>query len=907
MSEHRRKPPQSRGRRASGSSGRRAAPPPVPPAGPDDATGAMPERPYGSRAEARRASQRGGSRRRAASASEGAGGRATRRRGETAPGKKRFIDYPRSGYRGLRRWVPSWRQVLGSSLAFLAMMIGLVGVAYAMTEIPGENEIAIQESNVYYWENGDRMVVSGESNVNRQNLDLADMPLAMQDSVISAENASFYSDPGIDIMGIGRAVLNMARGGETQSGSTITQQYVKNMYLTQDQTLERKARELLLSVKVGAEIDKDDILQGYLNTSDFGRGALGLQAAAQAYYGVDAIELTDSQCAFLTSLLKGPALYDPYIGGEGGAADDINEENLARAEERWSWVLDRRVEVGDLSAEDRQAIADEPFPMPTEPTPAMEQAGQIGYLTTLANRFIVSQGWATEEELAQGGFQIHTTFNKTMMDQMESSVDAVVEENIDPEERPEDRHVQFGGASVVPGDGAIRAIYGGEDFTEHFTNNADNPGVQVGSTFKPFVLAAAMDVGIRDPDGDADQGPDERTRLSPESVYHSENGQLIENYQGDPVTVEDAETGEEIEWHQNNFLEKDHGDITLREAMEVSANVPWVQVGMDVGPETVAEAAVAAGLHPESLVEANDTVPTFALGVSTPGPIRMASAYATFAASGEQADPYSVTSIEGGPDNISETFEVETVQAFESDVADNVTDVLTGVIEGDEGSGRDAQVLDRPVAGKTGTTDDNRSAWFVGYSPQLSTAIGMWRMADSEDELEGDEEMGQLSMYGTAGSDRINGSSLPLEIWIAFMREALKDEPKEEFPTPSEIGEIEWGGGAESPRAPPPAEETDEPEPPETDDPTDDPTDPTDPPTDDPTDPEDPCDPLDPFCDPGGQDGGADTGQEGGAEEGQEGGQDGGADAGQDGGAEEGQDGGESTDSGGGWPLGGGG
>ncbi|MGK5533131.1 transglycosylase domain-containing protein [Streptomyces sp. URMC 129] len=896
MSEHRRKPPQGRGRRAAAPSGRRASPPPVPPAGgsPGAAPGATPDRPYGSRAEARRAAQRGGGRRRAASGAEGVAGGGRRRRAEAAR-RTRFIDYPRSGYSGLRRFVPSWKQVLGSCVAFFALLLGLIGIAYAMTDIPTANDMAVQESNVYYWEDGSRMVVAGESNVNRQNLDLQDIPKDMQDSVTSAENATFWEDPGIDLMGIGRAVVNMARGGETQSGSTITQQFVKNMYLTQDQTLERKARELLLSVKVGAEFTKEDILAGYLNTSYFGRGAYGIQAAAQAYYGKDAKDLDASECAFLTSLLKGPDLYDPYAGGE---TEGVNQANLERAEERWAWVLDRRVEVGDgLSAQERQEIAEAGFPQPNPPTKAMEKAGQIGYLTDLVDKYLISHDILTQEQLDAGGYQIYTTFNEEMVDQMEAAVEQVREENIDPEARDEDRHVQFGGAAVVPGDGAIRAIYGGVDWTEHYVNNADNPGAQVGSTFKPFVLAAAMRDGIRDPEGPPVQDADQRTPLSPDSVYRSEDEMLIYNYNGEPVMVDDEETGEPVEWRQNNFEGHSQGDITLREAMEVSANAPFVQLGMDVGPATVAEAAMDAGLREESLGRADDSVPTFALGVSTPGPIRMASAYATFAASGEQAEPYSVTRVENSRLPFTWEHDSETTQAFDSAVADNVTDVLTEVVEGDDGSAQPAQALDRPVAGKTGTTDDNKSAWFVGYTRQLSTAIGMWRLPESQEDLVGDEQMGFMPMYGTADRERINGGSLPLDIWLAFMQEATADDPVEEFPEPGEIGETHWGGGAESP-APPPQQteepgETEEPEESQTPDdsgqPSDEPTIP-EPTTPEPTDT---CVPFDPSCSDGGTDTGTDQGTDEGADQGTDTGTDTGTDQGSDiGNGNQGTDGG---------------
>ncbi|SOD63767.1 Membrane carboxypeptidase (penicillin-binding protein) [Streptomyces zhaozhouensis] len=881
MSEHRRKPPQSRGRRAA-SSGRRAEPPPPPP--PQAPSGESEERAYGSRAEARRAAQRGG-RRRAANASAGAAGAAAaegasggRRRRAEPTGRKRLIDYPRADKRGVRRWVPSWKQVLGSTVAFFGLLVGLVGLAYAMTEIPDPNELAKQQSNVYYWADGERMVVSG-GEVNRQEIPYEEIPEAMRDSVVAAENATFWEDSGIDPMGIGRAVLNMARGGDVQSGSTITQQYVKNMYLTQDQTLERKGRELLLSIKVGAEYSKQDILAGYLNSSYYGRGAHGIQAAAQAYFGIDAADLDPSQAAFLTNVLKGPSLYDPYnLNGE------LDEGNQQRAEERWQYVLDRRLEVGNLSQAEYDEINE--FPEIQEPSPAMEKEGQIGYLTSLVDNYLISQDIVPEDKLAKGGYQIHTTFDREKMEQMEAAVTQVEEEHIDPEARDEDRHVQFGGASVVPGDGAIVAIYGGAGYPEHYVNNADSPNAQVGSTFKPFVLAAAMQEGIRDPEGGPEQGRDERIQLSPESVYLSEDGLKINKYNGDTLLVEDAETGEDGEWHQANFEGRDQGEVTLREAMEVSANSPFVQLGMDIGPATVSEIAQATGLLEDSLGPANDSVPSFALGVSTPGPIRMATAYATFAASGERADPYSVTSVDM-PDGSTWEHPNETERALEAAVADNVNDVLQSVVEADQGSGHRIveEGFDKPVAGKTGTTDDNKSAWFVGYTPHLSTAVGMWRIADDQEDLREDEEAGFMSMYDTAGMDKINGSSLPLSVWLAYMKEATAGDDPTAFPEPPEIGETIWGGGAESPppvetEEPPPPTETDEPDAPEETEETEEPPPPTD--TDEPEpDPTETCEMWDPNCE---------DSSEGGANEGTDPGTDNG---GSEGGDDEGQDGGE--------------
>jgi membrane peptidoglycan carboxypeptidase len=557
----------------------------------------------------------------------------------------------------------------------------------------------------------------------------------------------------------------------------------------------------------------------------------------------------------------------------GGEEPDPAIEADATA--RWSWVLDRMVETGTMSASDRAQYTT--FPMPNPQTPSQEKAGQIGYLTELADNYLTSNDIVSKDDLAHGGYRIYTTFHKDLVNAMQASVEQVREDNLDPENRPEDRHVQFGGASVVPGDGAIVAIYGGEDYVKHFLNNANTTDVQVGSTFKPYVLAAAMRDGIRDPEKGPDQGEEDRTPISLDSEYLNEDGLLIRNYDGN-VWEGTRDNGETFEWRQANFEGGGDGQpITLREATEISANAPFVQLGMDVGPATVAKAAEDAGLLESSLGPHDDQVPTFALGVSTPSAIRMASAYSTFAASGEQADPYSVTKVENSNGVLFEHEDsdfAETEQAFDSDVADSVTEALLQVVEGENGSGQDAQELGLPTAGKTGTTDDNRSAWYVGYTRQLSTAIGMWRKADSEEDLVDGEKMGFLPMYGTAGMPKVFGGSLPLDAWLDYMKVATEGDESEEFPDAPDIGKIVYGGGAAPPveeypeeetEAPPTGEETTEP-PEETDDPDPSPTE---------TQPTDPTSP-DPSetcwwnCDTGGTetDGGTDEGTDAGTDEG---------------------------------------
>ncbi|MEU1049871.1 transglycosylase domain-containing protein [Streptomyces sp. NPDC005897] len=690
-----------------------------------------------------------------------------------------MIDYPRHDKDGWHRWVPSWRLVSGLCIAFFGCLVGAAGLAYAMVSVPVIDESATAQNNVYYWADNTQMVATGGDR-NRQSVDLSQIPKAMRNAVISQENKTFYSDSGIDPKGIARAVFNMAKGGETQGGSTITQQYVKNAMLNdQSQTVSRKVKEIFVSIKVGTDVSKDDILEGYLNSAYYGRGAYGIQAAARAYFNVDAVDLNPGQCAFLSSVLKGATYYDPA----GSIAIDpaaTPEANKKRALSQMQDTLDKMVEYGHLSQTERAKYPE--LPTTQNPQSNANLGGQIGYLVRLAKASVVRSGAVTEQQLEKGGYSIYTTFEKKKVNELEKAVQKVYKEKIDPKKRPKtDTHVQFGGASIDTKTGAIKAIYGGEDATKHFTNNADVTGAQVGSTFKPFVLAAAMKWGVRDPDLGPVQAQDERTVVSPKSLYSGKNDLKINNYDG---SIWENEKGEQ--WRQENDGQDSLGDppdykIDLREAMRESVNSAFVQLGMDVGLDKVKESAVDAGLLEDSL--AGSGYPSFSIGVSDPSAIRMAGAYATFADSGKQREPFSVTKVTN-KDGTLYTHKVEEKQAFTAKVADNVTDVLKTVVE--KGTGTNAQLPGREVAGKTGTTDGNKSAWFVGYTPQMSTAISMYRYPD--DETIKDRTF--LEMFGTGGEKKIHGASFPSTIWQDYMSDAVKGMKVEKFPKPEPIGEV---------------------------------------------------------------------------------------------------------------------
>ncbi|KUO21553.1 penicillin-binding protein [Streptomyces dysideae] len=666
--------------------------------------------------------------------------------------------------------MPSWKLVAGLCVGFFGGMVAVAGVGFAMVGIPSEQAAARSENNVYYWEDGTQMVATGNG-ANRQNVTIDKIPKSMQWAVISAENKTFYEDSGVDPMGIARALANMARGGDTQGGSTITQQFVKNTFLSQEQTLTRKFREMFISIKVGSKMDKDDILQGYLNTSYYGRGAYGIQAAAQTYYGKDAVELTDSECAFLAALLKGPTYFDP-MGNESIDTSATETANLKRSKYRWNWILGEMHKDGHLSdAKYQEAIKKYPMPQGLKATKGM--TGQISYLVDTAKKYVLAHSDISQTQFDKGGYQIYTTFEKSKVDALAKAVKKIEKDRLKPDERELDKYVQFGAASVKPNDGAIVALYGGAGYeNDHFTNNADTQGVPVGSTWKPFVLAAAMQYGTYKSDGEG---------LSPMSKYNGDDHLKVREQDGTYYLNDDKSV-----FHQENESDYPWGYITLRKAMEQSINTPFVQLGWDVGMRKVRDVAERSGILDASFATLN---PSFALGTSTPSAIRMADAYATFAASGKRADPYSVVAVKHNGKEEPGFTRPKVTQAMPAPIANNVTDVLENVIE--NGTAQKAKALGRTAAGKTGTTDENKSAWFVGYTQQLSTSIAMFRENPKDHKL--------LSMNGTAGEDSIHGGDVPTEVWTEYMKAALKGETDPGFPEATEIGEVQDQVGAPSP------------------------------------------------------------------------------------------------------------
>lgn len=601
--------------------------------------------------------------------------------------------YPHPGRTGWRRWAPSWRQWLGAALTCTGLALGFLGVAYAATDIPGNlNSYATQQDNVYYWSDGTPMARTGW--VRRQAMPLKDIPEDVRDAVLAAENASFYSDPGISFSGLTRALWRTVGQGDTQGGSTITQQYVKNVYLNQDRSVGRKFTEAMLALKLDNGMSKDDILEGYLNTSWFGRGTYGIQRAAQAYYGKDVGELDVGEAAFLASLLKGAGLYDPAL----------SKANHARAVERWSWILDRMVESGTLSKSERAHYKQ--FPEPLKQAPGYDTGKQSDYLVELAAQYAKKAARISAKEFDLGGYQIYTTFDRKQEAALTDAV-AKARERARKDDAAKAKTLHFGAASVDT-DGRILAVHGGPDHRTQGYNESNATTVPAGSAFLPFVYAAALENGVRKTREGA------ATEVTPQTLYDGDDGIPVMTPEG-PYW---DRSGKQVTAHNDG--RRSYGRISLSRALALSVNAPFMQLGMDTGLDEVRDTAQAAGLLSSSF---GPQAPGMSLGSATPSAIRMASGYATFAAAGTHVEPYSVARITR---NGSETTLAEPAsrRAVKASVAEAVQSALTDAF-------RIAHPeVDAPaeVAGKAGTVQNDTAAWYVGTATSVSTAVVAYRI-----------------------------------------------------------------------------------------------------------------------------------------------------------------------------------
>ncbi|MFE0421051.1 transglycosylase domain-containing protein [Streptomyces sp. NPDC058953] len=657
------------------------------------------------------------------------------------PGRK-----PRRRRTGWRRAIPTWRMLLAGIVVVGALLVAAFAAGYALVHIPSANATAVAQSNVYLYEDGGRLAVDGE--VNRENVPLAQIPLTVQRAVLAAEDRDFYAERAVDPKAMVRAAWNTLAGKGKQSGSTITQQYVKNYYLGQEQTLSRKWKEFFIAIKLGREQSKSQILAGYLNTSYFGRNAYGAQAAAQAYYGTDVSKLTTAEGAYLASLLNAPSAFDVTT----------HPENRPAALARWNYTLDGMVKTGWLTPAERASMV---FPTPLSARPATGLSGQRGYVVQAVEEYLTSRGIVDEQTLAAGGYRITTTLERPKQDAFVKAVTEQVTAKLDPERRSADRNVRVGGASIDPATGRVVALYGGVDYTRQYVNNATRRDYQVGSTFKPFVLTAAVEHGSRTQDG---------RRITPATVYDGDDRRPVRGWSGGRYAPENEDG-------------TSYGPITVATATDKSVNAVYAQLAVDVGPAEVKRTAIALGL-PASTPDLSAS-PSIALGPATASVLDMAEAYATLANHGRRGGYTLVASVskDGATVVLPERRERRVVSR---EAADTTTAVLQGVVEG--GTGTAAQTAGRPAAGKTGTAEEDKAAWFAGYTPDLATVVAVMGQ---------DPETGvQKPLYGAMGLPRINGGGAPARVWGQFTGDALEETGIRDFELVVEEGTYDEGPGS---------------------------------------------------------------------------------------------------------------
>lgn len=654
--------------------------------------------------------------------SGGTGSAGARRTAAAAPPRRRLIDYPRWGKKGVRRWLPSWRLVLGTLLTIGALGFGVLVAAYLRTPIPEPGDfVDAQTTTIYYSDGATAMGTLGVQN--RVILDAAVIPQHVKDAVVAGEDRTFYENAGINITGMARAAWVTLTGADRQGGSSITQQYAERYYFNETvDTIPGKIQETLLAIKLSRVQDKDQIISAYLNTIYFGRDSYGIETAARSYFGVGAAELTVSQAALIAGVIPSPNNFDPRVSPE-------------QAERRWNYVLDGMVVTGALTQADRDAQV---FPETIEYARSDTFAGPQGYLLDMVERELLATSSITSDELRRTGYRIVTTIDKGLQDMAVAAVTAM----------PADHAPNLRAALVTldPVDGAILALYGGPDYLTQSQNAVTQDIAQAGSTFKPFALTAYLEGGG-----------------SLKSRYSGANRFPMEGFTDNVV---------------RNFGNSSYGKIDLVEATAKSVNSVYAQINAEVTPAATLDVARRAGL-PDAALEGQDVVANV-LGTASPHPLDMAQAYNTFSAQGLRSEPFIVRTVEYLDGRLAHSGGVTPERAFAEDVMADVTHALTQVVESSGATARKAQAVGYPVAGKTGTSSDNKSAWFIGFTRQLTTSVTLYQVGP-----EGQQE--SITAFG--GYEQITGGSVPLDIWTAYMTQAMTGREQLDFPPRADVGE----------------------------------------------------------------------------------------------------------------------
>ncbi|MDP8992059.1 MAG: PBP1A family penicillin-binding protein [Actinomycetota bacterium] len=578
-----------------------------------------------------------------------------------------------------------------------------------------------QNSSVYARDGSLLAVLHAEEN--RSPVPLDRVPKPVVDAILDMEDDHFWSHRGVNARSALRALVTNVQSGQVrQGGSTITQQLVKNSLLTPEKRVDRKVKEAVLAMRLEKSLTKHEILERYLNAVYFGNGAYGVQAAAETYFNTDVEKLTEGQAALLAGIIRNPVGYDP-----------VRHPGPARS--RRDLALDRMVAHGHLSREAAAELKATQLPVKVfTPLPPPNDY----FVEEVKQRLLSDErlGETAQERynaVFKGGLRIHTTLDPRMQREAEQRRNEVL-----PPTLTKGRFTSSL-VSVEPSTGYVRAMVAGDDFGTAKYNLATQGMRQPGSSFKAYVLLAAIEAGY-----------------NPNDIVDGNSPCTIKAPGFAPYTP-------------GNYEGSAGGMMSLTDATARSVNCAYARIGVDIGLDKVVDMASRLGLPKKRL----EPYPSISLGAEEATPLEMASAYATIASDGMYHEPRFVEKVVDrngkvvfeGPDKGKRAVTPETARV--------ATSVLRSVVE--RGTGTRARVPGRQVAGKTGTSQEYENAWFVGFTPQLATAVWMG------------SPVGNVPMKNVGGT-RVVGGSYPARIWSAFMEKALEGLPAVGLPDPGPIG-----------------------------------------------------------------------------------------------------------------------
>lgn len=557
--------------------------------------------------------------------------------------------------------------VLGITGALLALGIGAFAYLYATTEIPQPESIAVAENTTVYYADG-TTPIGTFSEQNREIIDCSVLPDYVGQAVVASEDRSFYTNRGIDLVGIARAFWNNLTTGSRQGGSTITQQYAERYYLGETTSYLGKAREAILALKIAQAQDKDQVLCNYMNTIYLGRGTYGIQAAAKAYFGKEAKDLTVAEAAMLAGIIPSPSSWDPAVDPE-------------QAQARFTRVLRIMQEDGYITAQEQQEAQ---FPQTIEYTQQNSYQGANGYLLQMVRDELTGSGTFSAEQLDTGGYAIVTTIDKSKQDLMYSVVSPAQNgmQGVIPD------GMEFGGISVNAKDGSIISVYAGEDYLTKQLNQATQSVYEIGSTMKPMALLGAIQEGV-----------------NLDTVF---NGNSPRKFDGiaDPV---------------GNFGNMSYGNVNLYTATAQSLNTVYMDVQAKLGTQRIAEIAKEAGAESDAL---DGTNPFTVLGNNALTTKDVARMYATIANQGNRPNIHIVSSVKNTDGEDIYKAPTDTTQVFDANDTALVTKAMTGTVQ--NGTATEALAVGHNLAMKTGTANDSYAASAVGFTPSVVSVFAMW-------------------------------------------------------------------------------------------------------------------------------------------------------------------------------------